>query len=119
MCLLSPLRSGDGFERAPRPPGGRGDEQPAGAGEQGDDDDRRLSGQGVGAEAGDERAEDEAEVAPEAVDADDAGAVARLRRVRDGGDQRRVDERRSGAEQQRRRRRRAGRARRPGRASRP
>ena len=54
---------------------------------------------GVGADAGDQGAEHEAEVAPEAVDADDAGPVARLAGVGDGRDQGRVDHRRADAEQ--------------------
>ena len=58
-----------------------------------------MRGGGVGADAGDQGAEDEAEVTPEAVDAHDAGAVARLAGIRDGRDQGRVDHRRTHTEQ--------------------
>ncbi len=56
---------------------------------------------GVGADAGDQGAEHEAEVAPETVDADHPGAVARLGRVGDCRDQGRVDHRRTDPEQRR------------------
>src|SRR6266566_4471628 len=93
---------GGGPKRAPRLPVGRGNEQAAGAGEHGDDQDRSLRRGEVGADPGDQGAEDETEVAPEAVHANDARPVARLARVGDGGDQSRVDHRRAGAKQQRR-----------------
>src|SRR6266508_334949 len=87
-------------------PGGAGNEQPADAGERGDDQDRGSRRSGIGSDTGDQRAEHEAEVAPEAVDADNARPVTRLARVRDSGDQLRVDHRRAYAQQQRRRERR-------------
>ena len=108
-------------------PAGSCDDESAGGGEGGDGADRGVGRDEVGDDAGGERADGEADVAPEAVDADDAGAIAWLGRVRDGGDQRRVDHRGADAEQDRggerggegcRRRRRGARARRPGRACR-
>src|ERR671922_93071 len=54
---------------------------------------------GVRAEAGDQRPEHEAEVAPEAVDADEPCTVARVAGVRDGGDQGRIHHRRAESEQ--------------------
>src|SRR5439155_19242855 len=84
----SPYLLGDrgGSERAPRLPRGGGNEEAACAGEQRDDQDRRLRRGEVGADPGDQGAEDETEVAPEAVHANDARPVARLARVGDGGD---------------------------------
>src|SRR6266536_4613733 len=100
----SPYLLGDrgGSERSPRLPRGHGNEQAAGAGEHGDDQDRRLRRSEVGADPGDQGAEDEAEVAPEAVHADHACPIARLACVRDGGDQSRIDHRRAGAKPKRR-----------------
>src|SRR5690349_2082760 len=63
------LRRG-GLERGSRLPGGGGDDEAAGGREHGDDRDRGARGGRVGAEAGDQRSEDEAEVPPEAVHAD-------------------------------------------------
>src|SRR5256885_10613810 len=90
-----------GSERRPCLPGGGGNEKAARAREQGDDHDRGARRGGVGADASDKCAEDEAEVAPEAVDADDARTVARLAGVGDGRDQGRVDHCRADAEQRR------------------
>ena len=53
----------------------------------------------VGDEPRQERADDEAEVAPEAVDADDLHPLDWLHRIGDRRDERRIDERRSDAEQ--------------------
>ena len=76
-----------------------GDPEAAGGGEGGNEGDRAAGPGQVGDAAGDEAADDEAGVAPEAVDADCLGAVARLDGVRDGGDQARVDHRGASAEQ--------------------
>src|SRR5438874_519343 len=71
------------------------DGESARSGEGGDRGDRRPAARCVGAEAGGKGADDEAGVAPEAVDADRLGPLAWFDGVRDGGDQRRVDERRA------------------------
>ena len=91
---------------ANRPAGDR-DPDAAAGGQGGDDRDRRAGAERVGDSPGEERADDEAEVAPEAVDADELRALDRLDDVGDGGDQGRIDERRADAEQDRRSERRA------------
>src|ERR671937_1748996 len=93
-----------------RLPRGGGSEQTACAGQGRDDRNRCPAAERVGEEAGEQRSDDESAIAPEAVDADDRGAVARLHDIRDGGDQGRVDERRAGPEQHRGRERRAERS---------
>ena len=58
-----------------------GNPNPARSCERGHDHDRRSRTGGIGDEPGKERADDEAEVAPEAVDADDLRALDRLNGV--------------------------------------
>ena len=76
------------------------DGEAARARQRGDDDDRCRERRGVGTETGDERAGDEAEVAPEPVDPDRLRALARPNGVRDGGEQGRIDHRGADTEQQ-------------------
>ena len=66
----------------------------------GDRDDRPGEAEAVGDEAGGERTDRVAEIAPEPIDAERAGTPGRMRGVGDGGDQARVDHRRAQAEQQ-------------------
>jgi hypothetical protein len=64
---------------------------PGRRGEGGDGVDGGLDGHEVGEDAGEERADGEAAVAPEPVDADGAGAPAGVGDVADGGEQGGVD----------------------------
>src|SRR2546430_1374785 len=57
-------------------PGGRGNREATCGGQRRDDENRRPGRCGIGAETGDECADDEAEVAPEAINADGASAFA-------------------------------------------
>src|SRR5262249_57026419 len=86
------LGSGCRFECRRSPPRRCRDDDPARARQQSDEENCAARRRCVGAEAGEQGAENEAEVAPEAVDADDAGAVTWLRRIGDGRGQGRIDE---------------------------
>ena len=75
--------------------------RPDSGGERGDGPDRGGDAEGVGDDAGEDRADGEAAVAPEPVDADGAGAPVGVGDVADRGEQRRVDHRGADAEQRR------------------
>ena len=98
--LVAPLVRDQPSRR--RAPGRRGDDEPARRREPGDDRDRRPRSRRVRDDPGEYGAEGEAGVAPEAVDADGRGAIARLNGVGDGGNEGRIDERGPDAEEGRR-----------------
>src|SRR6266568_3912203 len=76
-------------------------EDPGGGGEGGDGVGGGADALGVGEDPGEQRADGEAAVAPQPVDADGAGAPGGVGDVADGGEQGRVDHRRAGTQQHR------------------